>query len=414
MPNVFRSRKMAVLMLFGFASGLPLYLTERTLQSWMTVEGVDLTVIGLFSLVGLPYSLKFLWSPLIDRFSLPVLGRRKGWLIAAQAGLVAAIGFMALQQPDRSIQLIAINAFLIAFLSATQDITIDAYRADVLDAREVGAGAGVLVLGYRVALILTGSVALILADRLSWPVVYVLLAGVMLFLLLLSLLAPEPFLDDRPPQSMSEAVRLPFVEFFERTGMWQGLLILVFIVLYRLGDSMIGSMTIPFLLQTGFSQTDVGAVQGGIGLIATVCGVLVGGWLLSRLGIYRSLWVFGFLQALSNLAYFILARSGQNYSLMTGTIIVENVCTGMGTAALVGFLTALCNPRFSATQYALLSSVMALSRQVLVAPMGSLAESVGWPSFFLLSLVAAAPAMGLLPFLTPKEKREPQIARMTP
>jgi PAT family beta-lactamase induction signal transducer AmpG len=401
MLEVFRSRRMAALGLLGFASGVPLYLTERNLQAWMTIERVDLSVIGLFSLVGLPYTLKFLWSPFIDRYSLASLGRRKGWLIATQAGLVLAIAAMAFLSPQDTLEWIAVTALLISFISATQDITIDAYRADILEAREVGAGAGVLVGGYRIALILTGSVGLILADRMSWPAVYLLAAGVMLCVMALSLLVPEPPAAERP-QSIAEAVRLPFLDFFQRAGVSAGLVVLAFIVLYRLGDSMIGSMTTPFLLQTGFTQTDVGAIQGGLGLFATIIGVLAAGAMISRIGIYHSLWVCGILQALSNLAYFVLARAGQHYELMIATIIVENICSGLGTGAIVGFLTHLCNPRFSATQYALLSSIMAVSRQIFVAPAGSLAEFSGWPLFFLLSLAGAVPGLAILPLVSPK------------
>lgn len=404
MLQVFRSRKMAALLLLGFSSGLPLYLTSRTLQAWMTVAGVNLTAIGLFSLVGLPYSLKFLWSPLVDRFSFPFLGRRKGWIFMTQAALAAAIAAMALQRPAVALQLLAINTLAIAFLSATQDIVIDAYRADVLEPKETGAGVGVNVLGYRIAMIVTGSAALILADRVPWPTVYLLLAGLMLLTLLVSMRAPEPALRDRPPSSLGEAVRMPFVEFFERTGRARGFLILAFIILYRLGDLMIDRMTTTFLLKTGFSQTDVGAIQGGVGLFSTIVGVLAGGAVIGRLGINRSLWVLGLLQAMSNLAYFSLANVGLNYPMMIATIIIENFCTGLGTAALVAFMMSLCNPRFSATQYALLSSIMAVSRDVLMAPSGSLAQMIGWPLFFLMSFVAAFPGMMLLPFFAPWRK----------
>jgi MFS transporter, PAT family, beta-lactamase induction signal transducer AmpG len=399
MLDVFRSRKMMVLALLGFASGLPLYLTSRTLQAWMTVEGVKLSDIGFFTLASLPYSLKFLWSPLVDRFSIPGLGRRRTWLIVTQLGLVIAIAAMALQQPQHSLRLVAVNAIIIAFLSATQDITVDAYRTDIVDAPEVGAGAGVAVLGYRVALILTGAVALILADRIAWPAVYLLLAGVMLVLAILSLAAPEPATSDRPPASLREAAGSAFTEFFQRLGGRRSALILAFVVMYKLGDAMITNMVTPFLLQSGFTQTNVGSVQGGLGLFATIAGVLWGGAVISRIGIYRSLWVFGAAQAFSNLAYLMLAKIPGSYSLMVLAIIIENLCTGLGTAALVGFLTILCNARFSATQYALLSSVMAAGRDVLAAPSGVIAQAAGWPLFFLFSFFAAIPAMALLPFI---------------
>ncbi|HYE72772.1 MAG TPA: MFS transporter, partial [Blastocatellia bacterium] len=222
--QVFQSRKMAALLLLGFASGLPLFLTSKTLQAWMTVEGVDLKSIGLFSLVGLPYSLKFLWSPILDRFMPPFLGRRRGWLILTQGALLLAIGAMALQNPSQALQLLAVNALLIAFLSATQDIAFDAYRTDVLETYEMGAGAAVAVLGYRIALLITGSLALILADRIPWPTVYLLLAVLMAIGMVTALWAPEPVLRDRPPESLADAVRLPFIEFFQRLGVARGAL----------------------------------------------------------------------------------------------------------------------------------------------------------------------------------------------
>lgn len=403
--QVFQSRKMAALLFLGVSSGLPLYLTSKTLQAWMTVERVDLAAIGLFSLVGLPYSLKFLWAPLLDRFALPFLGRRRGWLIVIQSALLVAIALMALQKPASGLQLLAINALVIAFLSATQDIAADAYRADVLEEREMGAGAAVWVLGYRIALLLTGSLALILADQIPWTVVYLLMSGVMVIGLIATLLAPEPEERVRPPASLADAVLLPFGEFFQRLGLLQGVLILVFIVLYKLGDALVNNMSTPFLLQTGFTQTDIGAIQGGMGLIATIVGALAGGALLSKIGINRSLWVFGGLQALSNLTYFIQAQLGRDYRFMVLNINIENFCAGLGTAAFVAFLMSLCNQRFSATQYALLSSLMAVSRDILVAPAGWLAAITGWPWFFLISIAAALPGLLLLPVFAPWNPR---------
>jgi PAT family beta-lactamase induction signal transducer AmpG len=392
---------MAALLLLGFASGLPLYLTSKTLQAWMTVEGVKLSSIGLFSLVALPYSLKFLWSPLLDRYVPPFLGRRRGWLVITQLALTVAIAAMSLQNPTQALQLLAINAVLIAFLSASQDIAVDAYRVDVLEQREAGAGAAVAVLGYRIALLLTGSLALILADRIPWSLVYLCLAGLMAISLSFSIWAPEPIGGERPPATLLEAVQQPFLEFFQRLGVIQGAVTLLFIVLYKFGDGLVNNMSTPFLLQAGFSQTDIGAVQGGMGLLATIVGALAGGAILSKLGINRCLWLFGGLQALSNLSYFVLAQAERSYSLMVIAINFENFCAGLGTAAFVGFLISLCNHRFSATQYALLSSLAAVSRDILVAPAGTVAEATGWSVFFLITLVASLPGLLLLPFCAP-------------
>lgn len=394
---------MLALLFLGFSSGLPLFLTSKTLQAWMTVEGVDLKAIGWISLVSIPYTLKFLWSPLLDRFVPPFLGRRRGWLIVLQVALILAIAAMALQQPRQALQLLALNAVLISFFSASQDIAFDAYRTDVLEPWEMGAGAAVAVLGYRIALLVTGSLALILADQMPWPTVYLLMSIFMAVGLLTTLWAPEPK-QGQSPASLADAVKLPLLDFFQRSGVVRGLLILLFIVLYKLGDALVNNMSTPFLLPKtglGFSQTEIGALQGGMGLIATIVGTLVGGAFLSKIGINRSLWIFGALQAFSNLSYFVLAQVGKNYTVLVLTVNIEHFCAGLGTAAFVAFLMSLCNPRFSATQYALLSSLMALSRDILVAPAGSLAKATGWSVFFLISILVAIPGLLLLPLFAP-------------
>jgi MFS transporter, PAT family, beta-lactamase induction signal transducer AmpG len=404
--QVFQSRKMVALLLLGFASGMPLFLTSRTLQAWMTVEGVDLASIGLLSLVSLPYSIKFLWAPFLDRYIPPFLGRRRGWLVVTQIGLTIAIAIMSLQQPKQALQLLAINAVVIAFLSASQDIAFDAYRTDILTEWETGAGAAIGVLGYRVALLVTGSLALILADRISWQGVYLCLAGLMALNIIFSIWSPEPILQEPPPTNLAQAITLPFQEFFQRLGITKGFLVLVFIVLYRLGDALVNNMVTPFLLQIGFTQTDIGTIQGGMGLIATIVGALLGGVVLSRLGINRSLWIFGILQAFSNLVYFLLAQLGQNYQFMVLAINIENLCSGLATSAFVAFLMSLCNQRFSATQFALLSSLMAFSRDILVAPAGIFAKEIGWSGFFLFTLLAAVPGLILLPWFAPWKSEE--------
>ncbi|MBD2207129.1 AmpG family muropeptide MFS transporter [Calothrix sp. FACHB-1219] len=407
--QVFGSRKMAALLFLGFASGLPLLLIGNTLKAWMTVEQVNLAAIGWFSLASLPYSLKFLWSPFLDRFTVPWLGRRRGWLILTQLALIVAIAIMAFQQPKQALQLLAINAIVIAFLSATQDIAADAYRTDVLEKLEMGAGAAVFILGYRIALLVAGALALILADRIPWSSVYLLMAGTMALGIFATLFAPEPA-EISPPASLSEAVILPFGEFFQRQGVLQGFLMLVFITLYKLGDALLSNMTTPFLLQVGFTKTDIGTIQVGMGLIATIVGALAGGAILSRIGINRSLWVFGVLQAVSNFAYLALAYTGKNYQAMVLAINIEQFCGGLGTAAFVAFLMSLCNQKFSATQYALLSSLMAVSRDILASPGGAIAQNTGWPLFFIITIVAAVPGLLLLPIFAPWN---PKPATMT-
>ncbi len=317
-----------------------------------------------------------------------------------QVALIVAIALMGFQQPKQGLQLLAINAIVIAFFSATHDIAADAYRTDVLTQLELGAGAAVFILGYRIALLVAGSLALIFADKMPWSSVYLLMAATMAIGIFATLLAPEPK-EISPPASLADAVVLPFGEFFQRQGVLHGILILLFITLYKLGDALLSNMTTPFLLNTGFTTTDIGAIQVGMGLIATIVGALAGGSILSKIGINRSLWVFGFLQAVSNLAYYFLSIVGKNYQAMVLAINIEQFCGGLGTAAFVAFLMSLCNQRFSATQYALLSSLMAVSRDILAAPGGEIVKSTSWSMFFLISIFAALPGLMLLPVFAP-------------
>jgi MFS transporter, PAT family, beta-lactamase induction signal transducer AmpG len=408
--RVFGQRKMAALLFLGFSSGLPLFLTSQTLQAWMTKEGVDLTTVGLVSLLGLPYSLKFFWAPVLDRYVPPFLGRRRGWLLISQLLLLLAIAAMSFHDPRRGLQLLAVNALLIAFFSATQDIAFDAYRVDVLSEREMGAGASLGVLGYRIALLLTGGAALVLADRMPWPTVYLLMAALMVVGVAATFFAPEPVLREGRPMTIGEAVIDPFVEFFRRTGPVWAIVLLVFTICYQLADRFAANMTTPFLLDIGFTQTDVGVVRGGIGLGATIVGVLAGGALVAKIGLNRSVWIFAFLQVASNLAYWWLAQVGADRGALVAAIVVENFAGGLVTAVFVAFMMSLCTRRFSATQYALLSSLMAFARDFIVAPSGSIAERTGWPTFFLLTLLAGIPAILLLPFVVPWNGEAPRGA----
>ncbi|MGH7650419.1 MAG: AmpG family muropeptide MFS transporter [Gemmatimonadaceae bacterium] len=405
--RIFGQPKMATLVVLGFSSGLPFYLTSKTLQAWMTTAKVDLATIGFFSLVTLPYSLKFVWSPIMDRYVPPFLGRRRGWVLITQVLLLIAIGVMSLHDPQTGLKMLAINAIVIAFLSASQDISLDAYRSDVLTDREMGAGAAVFVLGYRVALLVTGGLALYLADSISWPTVYVILALLMVIGIIGTFIAREPLLSDRPPQSIAEAVVLPFGEFFRRNGFGRALLVLLFIVLYKYSDSLAGSMTTPFLLTTGFTQKEVGAAYGGAGLIATMVGVVAGGVGIGKWGVNRSMWIFLVFQGLSNLTYYALSISSESRAFMTTAVVIENFGLGLVTAGMTAFLQTMCNKRFTATQFALLSSLMAASRDILVAPGGKIAESLGWPSFFVITVAAAIPPLLLLPFIAPWNREVP-------
>ncbi len=394
---VFRSRRIAVITFLGFASGLPLALTGGTLQAWMTVSGVDLRTIGIFGLVGLPYTLKFLWSPFMDRFIPPLLGRRRGWIMITQACLVIGISSMAFSSPQSAPFVLAMLAFFVAFTSASQDIVIDAYRTDVLHERERGVGAGVFVTGYRIAALVSGALALILSDRIGWQNTYLLMAGIMGIGIIATLAGPAPAENAAPPRNMKEAVWGPMKDYFSRNA---ALWLLMLIILYKLGDAYAGTLTTAFLLKgPGFSPSDVGTINKGLGFASVIIGAIIGGTLMVRLGLYRSLLIFGILQALSNLSFVLLAVAGKNYAVLIFTVAFENLTGGMGTSAFVSLLMAMCNHRYTATQYALLSSLAALGRIFISPTSGFLAEAVGWPSFFFVTFLVALPGLLLLRWL---------------
>jgi len=386
----------APLLALGFASGLPLALTSGTLQAWATVENVSLQQIGFLTLVGSAYTLKFLWAPLVDRYVPPLLGRRRGWMLLTQLLLGLCIMAMGLLSPSSALLPLALLAVGVALLSATQDIAFDAYCTDVLHKEERGAGAAVKVLGYRVAMLVSGGLALILADTwLGWGATYMLMGGLMLACAAATLWAPEPDVPVAVPRSLAQAVVEPLADFFKRPGAGEMLLL---IVLYKLGDAFAGALSTTFLIRgAGFSPAEVGSVNKVMGLAATIVGALAGGSLMARWGLYRALMAFGLLQALSNLGYWVIAVSAPSLWLMAGAVGVENLCGGLGTAAFVGLLMAMCRQRFSATQFALLSAVSAVGRTYLAGPLTPyLVERMGWPGFFLLTVLIALPGLALL------------------
>lgn len=394
--NVYTSPRVAPLLVLGFASGLPLALTSGTLQAWATVEGVPLQEIGFLTLVGTAYTIKFLWAPFVDRFAPPVLGRRRGWMLVTQLLLALAIMAMGTLSPSSTLMALAVLAVLVAFLSATQDIAFDAYCTDVLRKDERGAGAAIRVMGYRLAMIASGGLALIMADQwIGWGNTYMVMGGLMLLCALATLWAPEPEHIARPPRTLREAVNEPLREFFMRRGAME---VLLLIVLYKLGDAFAGALSTTFLIRgAGFTPTEVGTVNKVLGLAATIIGALAGGSLMARWGLYRSLMAFGLLQAVSNLAYWLIAVSPKNLWLMATGVGIENLCGGLGTASFVGLLMALCHQRFSATQFALLSALSAVGRTYLAGPLTPpLVEYLGWPGFFLLTVVIALPGLVLL------------------
>jgi MFS transporter, PAT family, beta-lactamase induction signal transducer AmpG len=392
--EVYRSRRIGMMLIFGFSSGLPLALTGGTLQAWMTVVGVDLRTIGVFSLVGLPYTLKFLWSPLMDRYVPPWLGRRRGWIISTQLVLFLAIFAMAFGSPQHAVGVVALMALFVAFASASQDIVIDAYRTDLLREAERGAGTAVYVMGYRIAMLVSGAGALILSDRIGWRNTYLLISCVMAIGMVGSLFGPEPDIQVKPPKSLREAVWGPLKDFFSRHG---AVTILLFIVLYKLGDAYAGTLTTAFLIRgAGFSPTDVGTVNKGLGLISLIIGATIGGSLMVRLGLFKSLLYFGTLQAVSNLSFMVLAWAGKSYPMMIFAVAFENLAGGMGTSAFVAFLMGLCDHRYSATQFALLSSLAVLGRVFISPTSGYVVESLGWANFFFLTTLTALPGLALL------------------
>ncbi len=408
------NRRILVVLVLGFASGLPLSLTSSTLQAWMTVEGVDLKTIGIITLVGLPYTWKFLWAPLMDRFVPPLLGRRRGWIVATQIALMIGIALMGATDPKSAPWALAALAVFVAFASASQDIVYDAYSTDVLRENERGMGAAAKVLGYRIAMLVSGAFALIIAaggtlfglatiDGIGWQQTYWLMAGLMIIGMAAAVFAPEQEMIAVPPRSLQEAVMEPLREFFSRPGAWS---LLLLIVLYKLGDAFALSLSTTFLIRgAGFSPAEVGAVNKGMGLFATLIGVVFGGALMIRLGLFKSLIVFGVLQAISNLMYMWIAVAGHDYAIMVATIASDNICGGMGTTAFVALLMALCNARFTATQFALLSALSAVGRVYVGPAAGYMTDPTGlgmaWAPFFFVTFLSALPGVALAWWMRP-------------
>lgn len=393
--RIFQQPKSAILLILGFASGLPLALTSGTLQAWMTVENIDLKTIGFFSLVGQAYVFKFLWSPVMDRYTPPFLGRRRGWLLTTQCLLLIAIAAMGFLEPTSQLRWMAALAVVIAFCSASQDIVFDAWKTDVLPTEERGTGAAISVLGYRLGMLVSGGLALWLADKwLGWQGMYWLMAALMVPCIIATMLAPEPSDVIPVPKSLEQAVVAPLKDFFGRNNAW---LILLLIVMYKLGDAFAMSLTTTFLIRgVGFDAGQVGMVNKTLGLFATILGALYGGVLMQRLTLFRALLIFGILQGVSNAGYWMLSVTDKHIYSMAAAVFFENLCGGMGTAAFVALLMTLCNKSFSATQFALLSALSAVGR-VYVGPIaGWFVEAHGWPTFYLFSVVAAIPGILLL------------------
>ena len=389
---------MIVSLIMGFSCGLPLLLTFSVLQAWMTEEGVDLSVIGLMTMVHLPYTLKFVWAPILDRYTLPFLGRRRGWLLVIQIALMLAIAGLGFSDPRQSPWLIALAALLVTFFSASQDIVVDAYRREDLPDEELGLGSSMYVNGYRVGMLLASGGGLILADHISFQQVYLIMAACMLVGGVATLLTVEPQHAEGAPRTLSEAVYLPLMDFLQRH---HAFLILAFIFCYKLGDTMASAMTMPFYLDIGFTKTEIGAVVKLFGFWATIVGAFLGGLVILKTGIHRALWIFGGLQALSTAGFALLVHTGPMVNMLAGVIAFENLSSGMGTSAFVAYMASLTHKKFTATQYALLSSLMGVPRTFASAPTGFMVKAWGWEPFFIGCALIAIPGMLLLMKVAP-------------
>jgi MFS transporter, PAT family, beta-lactamase induction signal transducer AmpG len=398
MPSL-NKRNLFVTLLLGFSSGLPLALTASTLQAWFTVTGASILAIGSLGLIGQPYVYKFMWAPLLDRWIPPLLGRRRGWLIITQFALLLAIAAMTLADPKTSPSLLVVFAFLVAFLSASQDTAVDAYRTDILQPHERGLGATLTSWGYRIAMLVSSALALVLAEYMGWRAMYLLMAGLMSIGLFASWFGEEPNINqqNRPPSSLHAAIIEPFKEFLSRKSAW---LFLLFIILYKLGDALSVSLTTPFLIRgLGFSLTTVAFVNKGIGFVATMLGLLAGGVLMTRISLFRALFYFGILQAGAILALLQLALAGHHYGLLVFAIFIDNFCNAMAGIAFLAFIMSLCNHRYTATQFALFSALASVGRVFIGPVAGLIVTYFSWPTFFVLSLAACIPGLSLLWYL---------------
>ncbi|MCL1909158.1 MAG: AmpG family muropeptide MFS transporter [Holophagaceae bacterium] len=380
------------LALLGFSSGLPLALTDSTLKAWLREAGLDLKTIGFFALVGLPYNLKFLWAPFLDRYSLPFLGRRRGWMIVTQLLLAGALFFMSQGDPKGDLAWFAALALGIAFLSASQDIVADAWRTEKLPKAHQGTGVALWIGAYRVALLAAGAGALIIAEHLGWAAAYRLMATLALIGAVGTILAGEPQ-DIRPPKTLKEAVVEPWKDFLTRNG---AIIALGFIVLYKLGDNLAASLTVPFLLDCGYQKDVIGAITKGVGLPALIVGGLVGGFLMKNWPLRRSLFVFGIIQVFAVLSLLLPALLAKHNTLLGIVIAMENLGFGMGTSAYVALIMRLCNPAYTGTQFSLLTSLSALPRTLLASPAGYVAAMLGWAGYFMMCAMAALPGLMLL------------------
>ena len=399
--NPYLEKKMLISLIMGFVSGVPLLLTITLLQAWLTDEGISKSTIGLFALVGLPYSLKFLWAPFFDRYVISKLGRRRGWLIISQVLLILSIIGLGLTNPTLNPFNVAVLALLVTFFSASQDIVIDAFRRESLHDNEQTLGASAYVLGYRVGALAAGAGGLILADLMSYQYVYSIMAVIMIIGVITTLLAEEPEAVGEP-SSFINAVKNPFIEFFQRfkdkdnTNLTVPILILMFILLYKVGDTMAHSLSTNFYLDIGFTKTEIGTVVKVFGLVATLIGAFLGGIISLKIGLFRSLIMFGLFQAIATLGFAALAIIGNNILALMVVISLENLAAGMGYTAYLAFIANMTNKEFTATQFALMTAIMSLPRTIFSGSSGFLVELFDWELYFVFCSLIAIPALIIL------------------
>ncbi len=405
--QIMLNKRMLICIFTGFSSGLPLYILISLLPAWLKSEGVSLKEIGLFALIGLPFTWKFLWAPLFDRFTLP-LGRRRGWLLLTQIVLLISLPVFGFFHPQLDIRTIAFFCVLVAFLSASQDVVLDAYRRELLPDVELGLGNAVHVNAYKIASLVPGSLSLILADHMEWSSVFMITALFMLPGIVMTLLITEPALKNVSPKTLRAAVVEPFQEFITRNGLKSALTVLLFIFLYKLGDSMATALATPFYLEMGFSKTEIGLVAKNAGLWPSVIGGMLGGIWMMRLGINRALWIFGAVQMIAILGFAWLATVGHSLPWLALVIGLEALGVGLGTAAFVAYIAHTTNPLYTATQFALFTSLAAVPRTFANAATGYLVEYFGWVHFFVLCFVLAIPGMLLLLKVAPWKVRQAQ------
>jgi PAT family beta-lactamase induction signal transducer AmpG len=393
LAQVLASPKLLAILVLGAASGFPNQLTESALQAWLKDAGASNTTIGAMSYVAVPYLLKFLWAPLVDRYPVPILGRRRGWMLIMQIALALAIALFALQDPRQSLLPIGMCALAIVFCSATQDIAFDAYRTDVSLPSERGLAAAATNLGYRTAAWLASAFALIVADYFGWKRAFLLLAAIMAAFVIATWLAPEPVYHQRAPRSLRESVLAPLHELL---GSPSAVVLIAVVMLFKVGDAFGQKLFTPFMMDTGFSKTEIALVIKGVFTASTLLGAVIGGVLMVRLGLLRSMLIFGVLQAITNLLYCALAAAGKSYAIMLLAVTIEHLAAAMGNIALVALIMALCDMRYSAFQYALLSALALLPRYSLGYPAGWVADHGGWYSYYVLSFLLALPGLALV------------------